>query len=90
MTASNGNAGLVAAREEKPDLIVTDRSMPAMEGNELCRRLKLDQELARIPVILTSAQPVKPGDAVVWMSFGKSQSVVAMVASVRRLLNASS
>lgn len=91
VTAGNGNAGLVAASEEKPDLIVTDRSMPAMEGIEFCRQLKLDLELARIPVILASAHPVEPGDAAVWDEFWqKPVSLVVMVASVRRLLNASS
>jgi CheY-like chemotaxis protein len=91
VTASNGDAGLVAASEEKPGLIVADRSMPGMDGIEFCRQLKLDLELARIPVILTSAHPVEPGDAVVWDEFWqKPVSLVAMVASVRRLLNASS
>lgn len=91
VTATNGNAGLVAASEEMPDLIVTDRSMPVMEGIEFCRELKRDHELAQIPVILTSAHPVEPGDTVVWDEFWqKPVSLVAMVASVRRLLNASS
>jgi CheY-like chemotaxis protein len=35
VTASSGDVGLVAASEEKPDLIVTDRSIPVMEGVEL-------------------------------------------------------
>jgi CheY-like chemotaxis protein len=91
VTASSGDAGLVAASEEKPDLIITDRSMPVMEGIEFCAQLKLNHELARIPVILTSAHPVAPGDAVVWNEFWqKPVSLGAMVASVRRLLNAPS
>jgi CheY-like chemotaxis protein len=88
VTSINGQAGLVAANEEKPDLIITDQSMPGMEGVELCRQLKLKQELARIPVVLTSAYPMEHGDAAVWDEFWqKPVSLVAIVASVRRLLN---
>ncbi|SAL66635.1 response regulator receiver modulated metal dependent phosphohydrolase [Caballeronia udeis] len=36
VTATNGRAGLVAAREERPDLIITDRSMPIMDGVKFC------------------------------------------------------
>ena len=90
-TAVDGVSGLQAVETYQPDLIVTDRSMPAMEGIEFCRQLKLDLELARIPVILASAHPVEPGDAAVWDEFWqKPVSLVVMVASVRRLLNASS
>ena len=89
VTASDGHAGLVAANEEKPDLIITDQSMPGMEGVEFCRQLKLEQELAKIPVILASANSPGPGDKVVWDDFWqKPVSVRTMVASIRRLLNA--
>ena len=88
VTASDGHAGLVAANEERPDLIITDQSMPGMEGVEFCRQLKL--ELAQIPVILASANSPGPGDKVVWDDFWqKPVSVRTMVASIRRLLNAS-
>jgi len=66
VTASNGREGLVAANEEKPDLIITDRAMPIMDGVEFCRHLKLEREFARVPVILTSAGPPGPGYTAVW------------------------
>jgi CheY-like chemotaxis protein len=50
-TASDGGSGLVAAGDLRPDLIVTDRAMPGMDGIEFCRRLKRDPTLARIPVV---------------------------------------
>ena len=50
--AKDGNAGLTAAREETPDLILIDVRLPGMDGFELCRRLKGDPELRYIPIIL--------------------------------------
>jgi CheY-like chemotaxis protein len=80
---------LVAANAEKPDLIITDRSMPIMDGVEFCRNLKQEREFARIPVILTSADPSGPGDTAVWDGFWlKPVSIEMLLASVQRLLNA--
>jgi len=91
VTASNGREGLVAANEEKPDLIITDWSMTIMDGIELCRHLKLEREFARIPVILTSAGPPGPGDTAVWDDFWlKPVSIEMLLASVQRLLDACS
>jgi DNA-binding response OmpR family regulator len=87
VTASNGREGLVAASGEKPDLIITDRSMRIMDGVEFCRHLKKERELSRIPVILTSADHPGPGDIVVWDEFWlKPVSIEVLLASVRRLL----
>lgn len=54
-TASSGPAGLQMARSLHPDVIILDIRMPDMDGYEVCRRLKLDSELASIPVIFMSA-----------------------------------
>lgn len=39
-TAENGLAGLVVARQVKPDLIILDIMMPEMDGVEVCRQLR--------------------------------------------------
>jgi uncharacterized protein (TIGR02266 family) len=51
-TATNGNDALRMAREEQPDLIFIDLYLPEINGDEVCRRLKLDPETAQIPVIM--------------------------------------
>lgn len=55
ITASDGKAGLVMAATHQPDVILLDIRMPGIDGYEVCRRLKVDPELARIPVIFVSA-----------------------------------
>jgi CheY-like chemotaxis protein len=52
---SGGRLALAAARQDPPDLILLDISMPEMSGFEVCEQLKADPKLAHIPVIFLSA-----------------------------------
>jgi len=53
--ASNGALALKSVAAKNPDLILLDVSMPGMDGYEVCRRLKADENSSRIPVIFISA-----------------------------------
>ena len=46
LAAENGREALAQAREALPELIISDVLMPAMDGYELARRLKLDPATA--------------------------------------------
>jgi len=50
--ALNGRQGLEMARKEDPDVIFLDIVMPGMDGFEVCRKLKKDNDLGEIPVVL--------------------------------------
>ncbi len=50
--ARNGVRGLEAIRKNSPAIVVSDIVMPEMDGYEMCRRIKEDNELSHIPVIL--------------------------------------
>jgi DNA-binding response OmpR family regulator len=52
--ATTGEACLEAARAHRPDMILLDVMLPDMTGIEVCRRIKTDEELRRIFVILVS------------------------------------
>jgi two-component system, OmpR family, KDP operon response regulator KdpE len=52
-TADDGHAGLRTAREWQPDLVITDISMPNMDGIELCRQLRAE---SAIPIIVLSVK----------------------------------
>ena len=54
-TASNGAEGLEKARL-KPDLILLDLTMPDIDGHEVCKRLKADNSLSAIPVIILTSR----------------------------------
>ncbi len=55
-TAADGVKGLRAAREERPDVIISDVMMPHMNGLELVAALGADEMTGAIPVILLSAR----------------------------------
>lgn len=50
--ATNGVEGLEAIAERRPTLVISDVLMPEMDGYEFCTRIKGDEELSSIPVIL--------------------------------------
>lgn len=53
--APNGERALATIRKEAPGLILLDIMMPVMDGFEVCKRLKQDEETAGIPIIFISA-----------------------------------
>ena len=59
---TDGQAGLAAARQLRPDLVVLDWMMPRMNGLEMCAALRADpdQALARTPVLLLTAKAQEP------------------------------
>ena len=54
--AEGGEEGLDKIRAEKPDLILLDLMMPGVDGWEVYRQLKADDELKDIPVIVVTAK----------------------------------
>lgn len=56
VTAENGDDALRLALERRPDLAVLDVMMPGLNGYEVTRRLRADEETRRIPIILLTAR----------------------------------
>ena len=56
LNASNGieALGLIAANQDKLDLVLTDYSMPKMDGLELCQKIRDDQRNENLPIIFLS------------------------------------
>lgn len=55
LTAENGVTALSIIQQELPDIIISDVMMDGMSGNELCRKVKDDEAINHIPVILLTA-----------------------------------
>ena len=53
--AANGPEGLKLALKEHPDLILLDIRMPGMDGFDVCRAIKVDNDAHAIPVVMVTA-----------------------------------
>jgi len=71
--AADGFAGLAAARQVKPDLIILDWMLPGLSGLELCRRLRTTGE--KVPIVLLTAKD-EIGDRVAGLDAGADDYVV--------------
>src|SRR6201991_3980383 len=55
LTAEDGIQAFQLAKKEHPDLLISDVSMPRMNGLELCLQVRSDSELKTVPILLISA-----------------------------------
>ncbi len=55
VVAENGLQALEIARAEQPDIVMLDVMMPELDGYEVCKILKSQEETAHIPVIMVTA-----------------------------------
>ena len=56
LVATDGNEALTLAREEVPDLVITDVMMPGMDGFALCGALEEDARTSHVPVLMLTAR----------------------------------
>jgi len=52
----NGKAALEAIDQQQPDLVLLDIMLPEIDGFEVCRRIKSNQQTKDIPVIMLTAK----------------------------------
>ena len=78
LTASDSEAALKILQEDRRsvDLILADVMMPGLSGYELCRVLRLDTELAHLPIVLITAKRVGEADALIGMKAGADDYLI--------------
>ena len=54
--ASSGEEGLSDMIEEQPDLVILDLMLPGIDGFEVCRKMKGNEQLSNIPIIMLTAK----------------------------------
>jgi class 3 adenylate cyclase len=91
LQAADGEEALAAVKQQRPDLILLDVMMPKLDGIETCRRLKGDDTLPFLPIILVTAR-VDSKDIVAGLEAGADEYLTkpvdqaALVARVRSVL----
>jgi two-component system KDP operon response regulator KdpE len=73
LTAEDGETGLQLVREQRPDLVVLDLSMPVVDGWEVCERIR---EHSTVPIIIVTAAHVTDEDMVRGLDMGANDYVV--------------
>ena len=60
VTANNGQQALESVRRDRPSLVLLDRHMPGMSGDEVMRAIRAEPHEGRLPVLILSGQPLSP------------------------------
>ena len=94
-TADDGVQGLNLAKEKRPDLVISDVSMPRMNGLEFTQQLRSNSELRSVPILLISAHQKDTDSVVAGLKAGADDylevpfDATRLVAKVSRLLERS-
>jgi CheY-like chemotaxis protein len=84
--AQNGLAALILLRDMPPDVVVTDMVMPRMDGQELIRRIRIDDKVAKVSILAVTGHPearelAAGADAVLDKPFDRAR-LIEMVAQL--------
>ena len=89
--ANDGATGLVQLRKTPPDMLLLDLMLPKLSGLEICRDIRRDQALNRLPILMLTARG-EEADRVVGLEMGADDYVTKpfspreLVARVKALL----
>jgi CheY-like chemotaxis protein len=86
LEAAHGGAALAQVQHSPPRLVITDRMMPVMDGDELIEHLRGDRDTAGIPIVLLTGSPgVQPlADAMMMKPFNQDELLAVVTRLVER------
>lgn len=62
VAVSSGEEAIAEARKRTPDLILLDRNMPGMSGDEVVRAMRSEDSLSLVPILILSGEPIDPDE----------------------------
>src|SRR5215475_341475 len=89
--ATDGTLALAEARRDPPDVVILDLMLPGLDGLEVCRQLRRNDQFSRTPILILSARS-EEADRVVGLELGaddyvtKPFSTREIIARIRALL----
>jgi phosphate regulon transcriptional regulator PhoB len=89
--ASDGTAGLASVKKSPPDILLLDLMLPRISGLEICKEIRRDSALNRLPILMLTARG-EEADRVVGLEMGADDYVTKpfspreLVARVKALL----
>ncbi len=90
-TAGDGSTGIAQLRKAAPDLLILDLMLPKLSGLEVCKEVRRDAAIARLPIVMLTARG-EEADRVVGLELGADDYVTKpfspreLVARVKSLL----
>lgn len=90
-TCGDGATGLAQIRKSQPDLLLLDLMLPKLSGLEICKEIRRDDRLGRLPILILTARG-EEADRVVGLELGADDYVTKpfspreLVARVKALL----
>jgi len=82
--ALDGKEGLKLASEKKPDLILLDVMLPEMDGFDVCKEIKKNEDTSNIPIIMLTAKS-EEFDKILGLELG-ADDYITKPFSIRELL----
>ncbi len=86
VTAETGRDALMAAREHRPALVLLDKNMPGMTGDEVIRNLRGEPGLDKLPILILSGERLTRADLAALGADGAVQKpfdVLVLVEQIR-------
>ena len=74
--ANNGKEALSLINKHKPTIVISDIIMPEMDGYQLCRQIKADENLKEIPVILLTSLSGPTTDVIKGLESGANNFIM--------------
>jgi len=93
LTATTGEQAVEVARAQRPDLILLDRNMPRMSGDEVIESLRSEPGLEGIPILILSGEPLERDELKRIRADGAVQKpfdILALIEKIRSHLNGGS